>query len=91
MENKAAISHSILQHEALFKIMPLLDQFKSGLEKANILSVIQKFPNQLAKHFIFFGSIDLQQLLHSLDFSAIDEKSVSKYLKELDNEGIHFI
>ena len=97
MANKAAITHVILQYEGLYRISPMLDQFKNGLEKAGILNLIKNFPYQFANCFTFHGHVnskDVIELLQSSEDNEVDEKTMHllcKYIDELDEQGIIII
>ena len=81
-----------MQHEALFKISKLLDQFKEGLKKAKLLKLIQNFPEQFTPLFTFTGSIPADSVINAL-YSRENEDTVTlaflhRYIRGLSEKGI---
>ena len=66
MSTKDAIAQNIMEHEALFSITKLLDQFKDGLRKMNALRLVQNFPELCVGLFTFSGTITPDEVLDAL-------------------------
>ena len=66
MEDKNWIAQQLLQHEALHKFIPLLDQFKIGFQKVKVLNIIQAFPDEFLPLFTFDGGIEAADVLKTL-------------------------
>ena len=52
-----------MQHESLYKISNLLDQFKDGLNAVNVLTLVKIFPQQM---FTYSGEIRNEEVLQAL-------------------------
>ena len=52
MDNKDVIAQSVMQHEGLYKLSVLLDQFKDGLRRTNKEKLIENYPKEFAPLFI---------------------------------------
>ena len=96
MANKDTVAQSIMQHEGLFKITALLDQFKEGLRNANMENLIESYPNEFAPLFVFSGeirAIDVIQALY-MGNERIDPVSMGllqQYIYSLSLQGIFVI
>ena len=73
MSNKDVIGQSVMQHESLFKVSKLLDQFKDGLKSVNVLSLIQSFPQPILQCFTFTGEVSIDDVLDALYVDDNDE------------------
>ena len=84
-----------MQHEGLFRISKLLDQFKEGLKQAKILSTVQNFPEQFSVLFTFVGSITSDRVINALctrEFDNTDTMTMGflyRYIHELSEKGIN--
>jgi len=81
-------------HEALFSIKILLDQFKVGLRKVNMLNLIQSFPVAFAPLFTFTGEISANDIVRALcpgsgNEDAIAMQFLKQYICSLSQEGIY--
>ena len=83
-----------MQHEALFKISKLLDQFKDGLNQAKMLKIIQNFPERFSPLFICEGSVTADNVISALCTSDRDTITVGflhQYIRALSEKGIIYI
>ena len=90
LTNKHEVAQSIMQHEALFKISKLLDQFKDGLNQAKMLKIIQNFPEQFSPLFVFEGSVTADNVISALCTSDRDTITVGflhQYIRALSEKG----
>ena len=84
-----------MQHEGLFRISKLLDQFKEGLKQAKILSTVQNFPEQFYVLFTFVGSITSDRVINALctrEFDNTDTMTMGflyRYIHELSEKSIN--
>ncbi len=94
MSNKDAVTHAVMQHESLYKVSTLLDQFKEGLNKMGVLPVIEKFPELFVSMFTFTGDVSCEDVLAALYVDpeeGIDDILLSlthKYIKSLSKDGM---
>ena len=83
-----------MQYEALFKVSNLLDQFREGLKRMDVLSVIQCFPQLFVNLFTFTGQVSSDDVLEAIfvgDYDVTDEilkGLLFKYIKNLSEEGM---
>ena len=59
MDNKDVIAQSVMQHEGLYKLSVLLDQFKDGLRRVKMEKLIESFPNE---HINPYGYVRIQEI-----------------------------
>ena len=91
--NRHEVAQSIMQHEGLFRISELLDQFKEGLKQRKILSTVQNFPEQFSVLFTFVGSITSDRVTNALctrEFDNTDTMTMGflhRYIHELSEKG----
>ena len=64
------MAQSILTHAALYHIVPLLEQFASGLKKGGMLRVIRTFPELCAPLFTYTGGLDPNEVAQAV---CVDE------------------
>ena len=94
MDNKDVIAQSIMQHEGLYKLSGLLDQFKEGLSRTNIHTLMENYPQEFAPLFIFSGELmatDVIKALYTREDNRIDPVSMGflkKYISSLSQQGI---
>ena len=55
-----------MQHEALYKLSPLLDQFKEGLCKMAVLRPVQQFPQLFLPLFTFTGNVSSEEVIAAI-------------------------
>ena len=66
MATKDAIAQNIMAHDALYKRAILLDQFKEGLKKIGIFSLIAMFPEEMSGLFIYQGVLTSKDVCGAL-------------------------
>ena len=66
LATKDACAQNILAHEALYKVSPLLDQFKQGLKKVDMLRLVQAFPDLYIALFTFSGDVSAEDMAEAL-------------------------
>ena len=66
LATKDACAQNILAHEALYKVSQLLDQFKQGLKKVDMLRLVQAFPDLYIALLTFSGDISAEDVLGAL-------------------------
>lgn len=93
MANKDSVAQSVMQHEGLFKISALLDQFKEGLRSANMENLIESYPNEFAPLFVLSGEIRATDVIYALYMGndRIDSVSMGllqQYISSLSQQGI---
>ena len=90
------VSQALLTHEGLHKFTLLLEQFKKGLMKPNVLNIIQAFPKEFLPLFTFRGTINAKDVLDTLytvqghkDETAME--LLARYINNLTDKGINNI
>jgi len=87
------VGQAVIQHESLFKVSNLLDQFKDGLKSVGILTVLQKFPQLFIHFFTFTGNVSTEDVIEALFVHKDDVVDtvlmalICKYVSELSSEG----
>lgn len=83
-----------MQHEGLYKLSILLDQFKEGLRMANILSLLESYPKEFAPLFTFSGEIEVADAIEALYTTEEEERDeiamrfLHQYIQNLSKKGI---
>ena len=86
-----------MQHQSLYKISNLLDQFKDGLNAVNVLTSVKTFPQQMLGLFTYSGEIRNEEVLQALyvnedeDFDSVTMEFLHRYICNLSKEGMHTI
>ena len=93
MDNKDVIAQSVMQHEGLYKLSVLLDQFKDGLKKTNIEKLIENYPKELAPLFICSGEVRAIDVIEALYMrkDRMDQVSMEllhQYISSLSQQGM---
>ena len=93
MANKDVVAQFVMQHEGLYKISVLLDQFKEGLRRVNIENLIESYPNEFAPLFVFSGEIRAMDVIQALYMGKDRTDPVSmgllqQYISSLSQQGI---
>jgi len=95
MKYKDWIAQQLMQHEGLHKSVSLLDQYKHGLQKADMLSIIQAFPENFLPLFTYEGEIkakDVLEILHIEEDKLQDTLTLellTMYINQLCQAGIY--
>ena len=86
-----------MQHQSLYKISNLLDQFKDGLNAVNVLTLVKTFPQQMLGLFTYSGEIRNEEVLQALyvnedeDLDSVTLEFLHRYICNLSKEGMHTI
>ena len=93
MDNKDVIAQSVMQHEGLYKLSVLLDQFKNGLEKANVEKLIKNYPKEFAPLFICSGEITAADVIETLymrndKMDQVTMDLLHQYISSLSQQGM---
>ena len=86
-----------MQHQSLYKISNLLDQFKDGLNAVNVLTLVETFPQQMLGLFTYSGEIRNEEVLQALyvnedeDLDSVTLEFLHRYICNLSKEGMHTI
>ena len=84
-----------MQHEGLHKFVSLLDQFKHGLQKASMLSIIQAFPEKFLPLFTYDGEIKAEDVLEILQIEedklqdTLTLEILTMYINQLSQAGTY--
>ena len=93
MDNKDVIAQSVMQHEGLYKLSVLLDQFKEGLRRTNMDRMTENYPKEFAPLFVFSGEINATDVIKAL-YTEEDKKDpvsmglLQQYISGLSQHGI---
>ena len=92
MDNKDVIAQSVMQHEGLYKLSVLLDQFKDGLRRTNVEKLIENYPKEFAPLFICSGEIRATDVIEALYMRKDRTDPVSmgllqQYIYKLSQQG----
>lgn len=94
MDTKDVVAQSVMQHEGLYKLSVLLDQFKEGLRRANMENLIMNYPKEFAPFFVFSGEIKATDVIKTLYMGKGRTDPVSmgllqQYISNLSQQGIY--
>lgn len=89
-------AHSILQHEGLYKVSILLDQFKDGLRRTGISTWIECFPKEFAPLFICSGTISNKDVIDAMYMrkdrtNPVSIRLLQQYISSLSQQGIELL
>ena len=94
VENKGAISETIIRHDALQKRKVYLDAIASGLEQFKVFSAMRFFPDLFLEMFVSPGDVTISDVLGMLKFPdgmTPEEKKVADViigcLRDLSSDG----
>ena len=93
MDNKDIIAQCILQHEGLYKISVLLDQFKDGLRRSSIIAkFIECFPKEFAPLFVCSGKLTNADVIDALlarkdRTDPVAMRLLQEYISSLSQQG----
>ena len=99
LSSKDAIAQNIMAHDALYKRVVLLDQFKEGLRRIGIFQLIATCPNEMSGLFINEGTLTSAEVCGALyleDDEVIDPDNeivfqlLQRYIDTLTEEGMQF-
>lgn len=92
MDNKDVIAQSVMQHEGLYKLSVLLDQFKDGLRRVKMEKLIESFPNEFALLFTCSGKISTADVIEALYIrrdrtDPVSMELLKQYISSLSQKG----
>ena len=86
------IAQSVMQHEGLYKLSVLLDQFKDGLRRTNMEKLIENYSKEFAPLFMSSGEIKATDVIEALYMRKDRTDPVSmgllqQYISTLSQQG----